>query len=711
VTGISKIITSIEADDEIDEPPRQTRETERPIEAPKPPLPPKKAPLSVEHLKTYDVDQEPQTFEWIKRFTLISAITWFVFVGILLFFVLNIGSNWQGFTPIQGFGVIGAVLAPIFLIGLTAYALKQLARLSTQSKLLEIAAERLSQPDQLILQKTETMAGAIAAQIDGINSKFNEGLGRISALDDVLETQTKSINATNQAAAESADSIGKTLDEQKQALLVISTTFDESMAALATTMQSRTQELADATRMAEQKIKEARISVEGATAKINSASDVVRSNTVQAASNLSQSHEEIKALGDIIKQRSDELDDVYRKHANDLSAMIEHLRDEQQNLGANMEDTLVKMRDLSLSAQSSAESLADASSSGKETIEALAQSASLADNAVKTRFAEMEQMVRYSTEHAQNIGETANRRVQDSLEHTRKEISRIELDMAELQDKLIQSAASTPEIPVVDTPSAVEEARKRRRSRLHVQPIEEAPEPEGEPQNEPIPVKQDDIIETLTRETPELVDPDIPEPPKDDTFELQVETPDEDDLVSGSFEVDSIIDAIRPVAEYDAGKKAKTGFSLRGLFGGSSKQQDDEGSLSIASAEKQQPAPSPEPQNNDREFLDFMSSIGLAPNVIVDDGCVIEAANNRSSKGHDEMSRCVIERLNSPVKHFAGTLSSDADLSQKTIDFATDFDRGIESLSGDREAIRSRLESESGRAYLLCDAALNYGRV
>ena len=143
----------------------------------------------------------------------------------------------------------------------------------------------------------------------------------------------------------------------------------------------------------------------------------------------------------MIRERSSELDEVYRKHAQDLTSMIAQLRDEQQNLSISLDERLAKMRDMSLAAKVSAESLTDASEAGRQTVEALASATRITDTAVKQRFSEMEEMVKYSSDKAENISDQAARRVQDSLVQTRKEIARIEDDMLAMQSRL--SSAKT----------------------------------------------------------------------------------------------------------------------------------------------------------------------------------------------------------------------------------------------------------------------------
>ncbi|MBL4766211.1 MAG: methyl-accepting chemotaxis protein [Rhodobacteraceae bacterium] len=689
-------------------------------------------------------------FVWVRVVTILMLLLWGGVAAILSLSVLDIPANIGTYSALQWAGIVGMFLGPVLMIAIAGYSLKQLARLSLQAQTLARVAEALSQPDRTVVRKSKTMAAAIAKHVDDVNDKLNVALGQLATLEDVLNVQTGSLAQSNLDATETATQIAHTLERQSDALDSISGTFDGRMNALSLMIKEHTEKLANATHLAEQKIKEARISVEGASSKINAASDIVRTNALEASSTLNASHTDIQSLGKIIRERSVELDNVYKKHAKDLTSMIEHLRDEQQNLGVVLEERLSKMRDLSLSAQASAESLIDASDAGKDTIEALAESAKLADGAVQTRFREMREMVKYSSEQAQSISEKAAQRVKDSLELTRLEISRIEHDMGDLQSRIGQPLRQALELipeeddPSDDTPDAPQNtARKQRWTRLKLKPLEdESPlhdeilgQDESLGQNENVKTERvEDEALKIPQPAPSLENEQGPA--RDDVETPEPETPVEDRKRSLDLYLeprtpaqDAAVDTVWSTALPNSEKKQKPGFSLRGLFRGR-EDLDADDSLSVVtdysadtarSTKKPakasfQPPSRPSSQASSQapaheDILTALEQLGLSPHVIVDDGCIIEAVNSRVSRGHEAMSRIVAERLKSPVKHMVKALSIDSELSQKTIDFATRFDQSIEAFSGNREAIRTRLESEQGRAYLLCDAALNYGRV
>jgi len=99
--------------------------------------------------------------------------------------------------------------------------------------------------------------------------------------------------------------------------------------------------------------------------------------------------------------------------------------------------------------------------------------------------------------------------------------------------------------------------------------------------------------------------------------------------------------------------------------------------------------------------------MGLTPGAIVDDGCIIEATNARKSKGPMAMSQAISHRLSEPVQHLREALETNMEFKSDMRAFTSQYQARLNAISEDREAIRTKLESETGRAYLLCDAALN----
>lgn len=627
---------------------------------------------------------------WMKWVGIGAVILWIGASFAYMYGFFDLGRKWAELTPIQIAGLVLTILFPAILLTLLFYTMRQLSRFSRQAHLLSRTANALTQPDDSTIAKTAIMSRAIKTEVDSVDARIDQALARMNSLESVISEQTEGLNAATASSAQTADDIASRLSTQRLALENIASTFDVRMATLSSTMSEHSEKLTASTQTAEQKIQEARVSVEGAAAKINSASEVVRGNTVEAASTLMQSHTEIEDLASRIRTRSIELDEIYRRHAQELTAMIEQLRDEQQNLGLSLEERLTKMRDMALSAKVSAESLNEASEAGRETVEALAEATRLTDTAVKQRFTEMEEMVKFSGEKAETISDKATRRVQDSLAQTRKEIARIETDMAALQMRLAQPQPLELEEP--------KQPKPKRRGLLRFKPLEQDFPPVEPPRYE---------NQRLEVETPDLA------PAPDATTTLLAETDAHLDTMALTNDiVEAAIvpetpsepaDTLRRAAPDDKPKdnrrkKDKSGWRWRDMLGGIDRSEETAATDGLTT---------PTREISESRMIASLTAIGLTPAAVVDDGCIIEAANTRKAKGASEMSQTVARRMGDPVRHLHRAMEENPALKSDALIYVTEYQARMDVIKDSREAIRTSLESDGGRAFLLCDAALN----
>ncbi|MGJ8562245.1 MAG: hypothetical protein ACSHXY_01725 [Alphaproteobacteria bacterium] len=737
---------------------------------------PKYEEIIEEKLEQLEAPRRPTTqleassapsFSWINITIILAIAAWLVCVGGIAYSAFTPAAGAALYTPAQWAGLAVFAAAPILILLTLRHVLKQLSSLSGQANVLNMTAQNLLSPDDTAVSRGAIMARNIKAEVDQLNRHIDKAISRTATLQETLEGQIKSIDRTTYLAENKTELIARQLKDEREALTAIATTYDERMAALSENLDTHSANLAKSTQAAEQRINEARISVEGVAAKINSASEIVRENTIEAANKLDVNQTEIARLGAILKTRAEELDQVYTKHADDLSTLVSDLRDEQENLGLSLETGLQKMRDMSMTAQVSARHLTDASTSGRKTVEALADAARLTDTAVKQRFADMEEMVRFSNARAESISEKAARRVQESLAQTRKEISRIEYDMVAMQDRLKYSDTEERARENADhadtsgnasTDPALAHNPQKRRGILGLRPILEKSEPDTElavdPELTAERIEEPEEAPTLKRrlsglrpapetteefsipamddDTADLVIPDDDirsavvtqtEPPA-----LVLEIPSKEDIFTQDPDEDIKNfdpDFRRPGApdpRHDR-KEEKSKSWWKSLFGGGEETsaidqitQPYSASAQTSTIETTSDAlqtaavstsAAQDDGDKDADVVARLASIGLAPAAIVDDGCIIEAVNTRISKGPLAMSDVITHRLEDPVRHLFGKTVEEPELKTQLTAFARRFHHSLEPIEKDREAIRSRFESDAGRAFLLCDAALN----
>lgn len=662
--------------------------------------------------------EAPSGYLWVTITIWICALLWVIGVFVIAHFTAD-SNGLSGLSAPLIIAVSAAALIPAGLILLLGLMTKRVLTQIAGTQAIIRATESLTRPDSAAQARVTSLAQGIRSQIIGVDAELKAALDRLAGMENVLRGHTDALASSHLASTRQTDEIANRLSEEREGLKQISSNFDERMGALSRLLTEHSDRLAQATQIAEQKIQEARVSVEGAAAKINASSEVVRDNALAATDSLSVGETKIASLAEAIKTQATSLDEINARHAADMGALVESLRDEQERMRETMDARLEAMRNMSLSAKLSADHLNEAGDAGRRTIEALAQSADLADTAVRERFKEMEEMVNFSASKAETITDRAARRVRDSMSLTRLEISRIEDDMRELEQRL-----TTHSLDFERRDSAVDVTPKSgwRKSLLRFRPAEPDETPQDEPATEPakltltappgddapkpaptpnqnldIPhprkIRDEDVKPAPTLSTPavngpgasEMLTPDVEAPaaPRDPV--LPIDMPQVPSLSAER------IDAPQLRRRAD-----KSGWSLKSIFGGGG-----------AAPKPQVQSLSPQDWDSQcKAMIGDLSELGLAPAATVEAGTIIEAVNMRVSQGADAMRKTVALRLHEPVTHLQGQFSQNADLRSKADKFAGRFYQVIAAHNGEREAIRTELETDAGRAFLLCDAAL-----
>ena len=156
-------------------------------------------------------------------------------------------------------------------------------------------------------------------------------------------------------------------------------------------------------------------------------------------------------------------------------------------------------------------------------------------------------------------------------------------------------------------------------------------------------------------------------------------------------------DVLNPV---EAVKPKKSGWRWRDMLGGLDRPPAE-------TKEKTYETQPAQREVSDTRMIASLSALGLSPAAIIDDGCIIEATNVFKTKGAMAMSRSVARRMGEPVRHLHRSMEESPALKTDVRAYVMQFKARLGPIENDREAIRTRLESEPGRAFLLCDAAQN----
>lgn len=695
-----------------------------------------------------------------------SGLAWIVgWIAVILWigaittaYYLTYKSGMQSPDPslLNQLSFVALALIPAAFIFILCFLISTFGKLAAQTQHLVNAADHISRPDVGAQSRVTALASAVRSQIISVDSELSAAMDRLAGMENVLAGHVKALTASRVAASEQTKTMDERLSEQRTALKSLTGSFDERMASLSNMLTEHNERLSSSTHIAEQKIQEARVSVEGAAAKINASSEIVRSNALSASETLSDSQIKIAKLGEDIRLQAERLGELNSTHADDMKTLLTQLREEQRDMEANIEDRLSRLRDMSLSAKVSTESLNNASEAGRQTVEALAKSAQLADNAVKQRFADMEEMVTYSNSRAESISDRAAKRVRDSLALTRMEIGRIEDDMHALEARMARRTSGEPEELLVESRPATSWRKNLLRFRplTGQSPIEDIEDIEAEEPNQSVSEHYDDS--PLIQPTPAAPlappSPFEPEPDIKDSIAAIRRSPNsqdmtlryslknasvemldlkaEDKITEDALEIphpnnfqshtppdlsldiedhpvlsipDANADVLSPVISQPAPQalrrksKVKSGWSWRGFLG-SIDDDNKVGTPAVSTATSF--------EQIKIDVIAHLTTIGLSPNIVVDEGCVIEAVNTRRFKGAGEMRSVVSLRLPGEIGYLKKALSTDEALRSMVEDFAQRYYQLLMTGADDRESLRETLQTVEGRAFILCDTAL-----
>jgi len=145
-----------------------------------------------------------------------------------------------------------------------------------------------------------------------------------------------------------------------------------------------------------------------------------------------------------------------------------------------------------------------------------------------------------------------------------------------------------------------------------------------------------------------------------------------------------------PKAEKDADKGH---WKWRDMLGGLQRPDDTA-----------EPTETAQATNLGSHMVAELCTLKLAPSAVVDEGTIAAAAKAQAELGAVALVTTVAERLSEPVLHLQKQIDTDASLRREAIAFVEDYDQSLTGLS--QTALRAHLGTASGRAYLLCCAAL-----
>lgn len=604
-------------------------------------------------------------------------------------------------TPMEMAIIAMAAIVPAATVGTLWAALRALSRVTQQADHLAVAAERLTHVDDRVAKDVASMSAAIRSELTHVDTHLSATRQHLLGVAEQAAVQGAELAQMTQSAADNAEAIDRAVTSHREQFRSLLSEFEIRLQSLAQSVERHATLLETAGMDSAARMETVTQSL---SETINTVSDRGRdlSGHVESADQtLSAAEARLQAISDRVAERTTELTSAYDRRS-------QHLKDLSDRMTAETSRT-----DDALTHQiGQLEAIDTQIASTHDRLTAVLDHARGIQSQLASRLSDIDSTLSEADRRSRAFTADMSDRVNDLIAQTRRELSIMEGELRVLQSRMKDQSAMT--LGLEDKQESLLEAPS---ARIHLQPLE-TDFPPLEPQSLDIPEEPtDDANESLL----DLVEIVEVSPPADLSGRV---TPADDVVRRPGLDASAKGPFGRPKRS-DNSDSAKTGsWRWRDMLGGIDPLHEAPSNDAAAQPASIQPAlpqqgvdrpPAGVPLsppvtglqsvNDGSDIVARLCEVQLAPSAVVDEGTIYEAAAVRRTGGEEAQNACVQARLDGPIAHLQRVLNEDLEFKLRAESFRRAYSDTLLSIHSD-DALQAKLGSATGRAYLLCAAAL-----
>jgi len=361
------------------------------------------------------------------------ALLWIGAAGAFIWGYLGINSLERlaqyGFGQLTGLSVFA--IAPALLFIMSGLMAREVLRSGQNTRRVEIALRRLTEPSHYAEQEVQSLSGAISDEVERINAALESALARLAAMEEVISHHADTLEQSAMDARDRTEGLLKDLRSERLRLGEVSESLDDKAALIAAAISDQSKMVAAAAELAASQASDSEKRIRASLTDLDAAGTAIAERSDQAAAVITERADHLRDLSNGLKERSENLDAAYVKHRQRLSEAGEALRQEQEKIAAALDFHKAELEVMAKTAQDGAGALNDAASAG-----ALAFREAV--DAALARADEMAGRVRTETEHAASEHESALARLVASAQEA-KEVSEAAIEAIEKQADIVSS--------------------------------------------------------------------------------------------------------------------------------------------------------------------------------------------------------------------------------------------------------------------------------
>jgi hypothetical protein len=665
----------------------------------------------------------------------------------LLIYVLS-GSD-AARTPLGLVAIgLGAVIPMTAVMALWA-SLQSQKRNRFETQQLATLADRLTRADKTVSLEVETLASAIRRELSTVDSRLAQTRNEIETLAAIIERQSAETDGMARRMTERNEAISEMTGAQRAAFSDLTDTIDAQLKNLSEHVSTHGQSLSNASEATFLNIVEATRSLDKIIESTAERTQQIKVEAGVASDALLAAESKLSTLTQRMSSQVEDIEKIFEMRARQIDALASRVSDEK----IHSQDALSKQSDL-LKAVDAQIDMAEARLS-----QLLDQAQSVQDQ-MASRLTDLEDSLGEADRRAREYTSNVADRVEESMGQTRRELSIMESEVRALKSRLadIDNAPSASQLaaspltlsPLTDAPDSPQSDsgsmsaqdpndRQGAKNAVESQSGQDslAQNDSGAMQDATLDAFSEadmslqafddlaipEIEDEADDISSEFLQTDMTEPVLAPTDEPIFAAPDEPELIRRPGDVTD--EAVRAASDPESERRAISfpdkNWRWRDMLGSldpaspparqDEKARQDKKEGQSRRVERPGPGvPLPPPQDRPAvldapDVIQRLCEVKLPPDTVVKDVVIQQAAAARRAGGEAAQSSTVFTHLNSPVIHLRGVLSADAAFRQRVETFRRDFNHDLDGLS-EPALLQSALASQTGRAYLLCAAAL-----
>ncbi len=589
-------------------------------------------------------------------------------------------------------------VVPALLIFLFFLACHKLKALSARAELISRASLALFDPDQAAAENVQSLARAVRQEITTLDNHVAKSAETFSALQKSAKQQGQALQDSAEHLTNTGQTVTATLGVQKTLLTEIVSELEARIQTLSNTLSKEKETLSVSTTDIEQNFNKAQTLMVETGSQLSDFSAQSEEKIISTAHSLSEAQAKTETVLTSLSSQSES-----------IQTLLSRMEKQKNSLEASLNTHLTSLSDLNTQNEQANRAFADIVQKGHEAGESLKQDlvnrqASLeAERKAITasveagRQANATSQAEYKAELAEALAKARN-----SLAELETRLSKLETDTQTMEGRRL-SEAETQTMPLE---GLVATKQPLPGERIHLRPLTSEDYSETFEDAETI-ASASDVENSLgAAGDDDLAMPSAP---------LDGSSPEEPDLLALANEQQ---DLVRPIEDrrglFGKKKKEKTGWRWRDLMGGfegNDISADQDINLSeTGSSPHQNEAHSQTssivsgPQIALKPFKDWLDSEGLAGDAIISETTILDVASAIVSD-NDTSQEILISRLGGVADHFKALARQEPRFTQSANAFCEEFEMSLNPQIMNQQAIRAKLSSDDGKAYLLARLA------